>query len=155
MVDLSAFPLLDFFTHPKGALIVAGRKLPISCAHQEAAFHLAERDFGRFVRAVRLSGAFDGGKARASLAEGELRVVLPRVQERRGRDIRIAGGADVIRQYVDAGLVDEFTLSIAPVLLGEGIRLFDGTAVTLEGLAAVEATASPRATHLTYAVARA
>jgi HSP20 family protein len=72
-----------------GTLIVAGRKLPPSCGHHEAAFHLAERDFGRFVRAVRLSGAFDGGKAHASLAEGELRVVLPRIQERRGRDIRI------------------------------------------------------------------
>lgn len=73
----------------QGTLIVAGRKLPTSCKHQKAAFHLAERDFGRFVRAVRLSGAFDGGQARASLAEGELRVVLPRLQERRGRDIRI------------------------------------------------------------------
>ena len=72
-----------------GTLIVAGHKLPASCAHREAAFHLAERDFGRFVRAVRLSGAFDGGQARASLTEGELRVVLPRIQERRGRDIRI------------------------------------------------------------------
>jgi len=71
-----------------------------------------------------------------------------------GRDIRIAGGADLIRQYLDAGLVDEFTLSIAPVLLGEGIRLFDGSVATLEGFAAVEALASPRATHLTYAVAR-
>lgn len=73
----------------QGTLIVAGHKLPASCAHHEAAFHLAERDFGRFVRAVRLSGAFDGGQARASLTEGELRVVLPRIQERRGRDIRI------------------------------------------------------------------
>jgi HSP20 family protein len=73
----------------QGTLIVAGRKLPMSCAHHKAAFHLAERGFGRFVRAVRLSGAFDGGKARASLADGELRVVLPRIQERRGGDIRI------------------------------------------------------------------
>ena len=73
----------------QGTLIVAGRKVPGSCAHSEAAFHLAERGFGRFVRAVRLSGAFDGGQAQASLAEGELRIVLPRIQERRGRDIRI------------------------------------------------------------------
>lgn len=73
----------------QGTLIVAGHKLPASCAHDQAAFHLAERDFGRFVRAVRLSGAFDGGKAQASVTEGELRVVLPRIQERRGRDIRI------------------------------------------------------------------
>jgi HSP20 family protein len=73
----------------QGTLVVAGRKVPRSCAHSEAAFHLAERGFGRFVRAVRLSGAFDGGQAQASLAEGELRIVLPRIQERRGRDIRI------------------------------------------------------------------
>jgi HSP20 family molecular chaperone IbpA len=68
---------------------VAGRKQPASCAHREAAFHLAERGFGRFVRAVRLSGAFDGGSARASLTAGELRIFLPRIDERRGRDIRI------------------------------------------------------------------
>jgi len=74
----------------QGTLIIAGRKLPASCAHREAAFHLAERTFGRFVRAVRLSGAFDAGRARASLAGGELRIVLPRIEERRGRDIRIA-----------------------------------------------------------------
>jgi dihydrofolate reductase len=68
-----------------------------------------------------------------------------------GRDIRIGGGAELIRQYLDASLLDEFTLSIAPVTLGEGIRLFDGIAPHLDGLAAVEVEASPRATHLTYA----
>ena len=73
----------------QGTLVVAGRKVPASCAHREAAFHLAERGFGGFVRAVRLSGAFDAGRAQASLADGELRIVLPRIQERRGRDIRI------------------------------------------------------------------
>jgi HSP20 family protein len=73
----------------QGTLVVAGRKVPASCAHREAAFHLAERGFGRFVRAVRLSGAVDAGRAQASLSDGELRIVLPRIQERRGRDIRI------------------------------------------------------------------
>ena len=73
----------------QGTLIVAGRKLPASCKHREAAFHLAERGFGRFVRAVRLAGAFDGGEARAALTAGELRIFLPRIDERRGRDIRI------------------------------------------------------------------
>jgi dihydrofolate reductase len=41
-----------------------------------------------------------------------------------GRDIRIAGGANVVRQYLNAGLVDEFTLHYAPVLFGQGTRLF-------------------------------
>lgn len=70
-------------------VIVAGRKLPVGCAHREAAFHLAERSFGRFARAIRLGGAFDAGRATATLVRGELRVVLPRIEERRGRDIRI------------------------------------------------------------------
>ena len=73
----------------RSMLIIAGMKLPPPCEHREAAFHLAERSLGRFVRAVRLPGAFDGAAARATLSLGELRVVLPRVAERRGRDIRI------------------------------------------------------------------
>ena len=74
----------------QGTLIVAGRKPPGVCAHAQAAFHLAERSFGRFVRAVRLTGAFDAGKATAKLHAGELHVTLPRIEERRGRDIAIA-----------------------------------------------------------------
>lgn len=73
----------------RGTLIIAGRKLPPGCAHREAAFHLAERAFGHFARIVRLVGAFDAGRAHASLSGGELRVVLPRIDERRGHDIRI------------------------------------------------------------------
>ena len=73
----------------QGTLYVAGRKSPGGCAHAQAAFHLAERSFGRFVRAVRLIGAFDAGKATATLSAGELRVTLPRIEDRRGRDIKI------------------------------------------------------------------
>ncbi len=73
----------------QGTLFVAGRKSAGACVHQQAAFHLAERSFGCFVRAIRLIGAFDAGKATATLSAGELRVTLPRIEERRGRDIRI------------------------------------------------------------------
>jgi HSP20 family protein len=73
----------------RDTIVVAGRKLPGVCVHQEAAFHLAERSFGRFARAVRLTGAFDAGNASATLEGGELRIVLPRVDERRGREIHI------------------------------------------------------------------
>jgi HSP20 family protein len=73
----------------QGTVIIAGRKLPAACAHREATFHLAERSFGRFVRAVRLSGAFDAGRASARLDAGELRIALPRIEERRGREIRL------------------------------------------------------------------
>jgi HSP20 family protein len=73
----------------QGTLVVAGRKLPPPCAHREAAFHLAERSFGRFARAIRLAGAVDAGRAAAVLAGGELTITLPRIEERRGRDIQI------------------------------------------------------------------
>jgi HSP20 family protein len=72
-----------------GTIIVAGRKMPATCAHRDAAFQLAERSFGRFARAIRVTGAFDAGRASATLSNGELRVVLPRIEERRGRDILI------------------------------------------------------------------
>jgi HSP20 family protein len=73
----------------RNTLVIAGQKRPAACGDREAAFHLAERAFGRFARAVRLTGAYDAGAARATLASGELRVVLPRIDERRGREIRI------------------------------------------------------------------
>jgi HSP20 family molecular chaperone IbpA len=71
-------------------LIVMGRKNPSACEHQrEAAFHVAERTFGRFARGVRLTSAFDVGRADARLRAGELRVTLPRIEERRGLERRI------------------------------------------------------------------
>jgi HSP20 family protein len=74
----------------ENTLLVTGRKNPAACAHQhEAAFHVAERTFGRFARGVRLTGAFDVGGAEATLRAGELRVTLPRIEERRGRERRI------------------------------------------------------------------
>jgi HSP20 family protein len=72
-----------------GVIVIGGRKLPPGCETGDAAFHLAERAFGGFARAVRLNGAFDAGRATATLASGELRIVLPRIEERRGRELRI------------------------------------------------------------------
>jgi dihydrofolate reductase len=69
-----------------------------------------------------------------------------------GRDIRLAGGADVVRQYLNAGLVDEFFIALAPVFIGEGVRLFDGVDSGRVSAHIVEAVHSPRVTHLRYAV---
>jgi dihydrofolate reductase len=69
-----------------------------------------------------------------------------------GRDIRIAGGAEVIDQYLRAGLVDEFSLAIAPVMFGGGARLFAD--VGRAGVELVETVASPYVTHARYAVRR-
>jgi HSP20 family protein len=79
----------------ENTLLIMGRKNPPKCADQrDAAFHVVERTFGRFARGVRLTGAFDAGRADATLRAGELRVTLPRIEERRGREHRIPVRAD-------------------------------------------------------------
>jgi HSP20 family protein len=65
-------------------LIVGEKERPDLTKRGPASFHLVERDFGRFARAVRIKSAIDGAKVSARLANGELRVVLPRIAERRG-----------------------------------------------------------------------
>jgi HSP20 family molecular chaperone IbpA len=65
-------------------LIVAGEKAPPPTV-SEPNFHLLERGFGRFARAVRLSGAFEIDQAQATLTAGELTIVLPKRAERRGQ----------------------------------------------------------------------
>ena len=70
-----------------------------------------------------------------------------------GRDVLISGGADVINQYLAAGLVDELELHVVPIFLGGGARLFDGVGpeVELEQVRAVEA---PGVTHVKYRVGK-
>jgi len=66
----------------------------------------------------------------------------------KGRDVRIGGGAQTIRQYLQAGLIDEMHLVISPVLLGGGERLFDGLDLRAQGYHCVEFVASEKATHV-------
>ena len=67
-----------------------------------------------------------------------------------GRDVRIGGGPTVTRAFLAAGLVDELHVAVAPVILGRGVRLWDG----LEGFETGyirEAVSSPSgATHITF-----
>jgi dihydrofolate reductase len=67
------------------------------------------------------------------------------------KDVEIMGGADVIRQALAAGLVDELSISIAPVVLGGGKRLFEGFDRSLD-LEPLRTLQSPFATHITYRV---
>ena len=71
------------------------------------------------------------------------------------KDVRISGGAEVVRQYLNAGLVDELGLALSPILLGDGLRLFDGVDRGKVSFEIVEAVHSNRVTHLRYAVKRA
>jgi dihydrofolate reductase len=69
------------------------------------------------------------------------------------KDVVVMGGADVIRQALRAGHVEELTISIAPVVLGGGKRLFDDfdETVNLQHLSVLQ---SPFATHISYRVVR-
>ena len=68
-------------------------------------------------------------------------------------DVSIGGGADVIRQALAAGKVDELVISTAPVILGAGKRLFEGFDRDMD-LEVVKVYSSPYATHVRYAVAK-
>lgn len=68
------------------------------------------------------------------------------------RDVRIAGGGMTIVEYLNAGLVDEFSLAVSPMVYGAGIRLFEGVDADRVELEPIRAEQSPRVTHLTYAV---
>jgi dihydrofolate reductase len=66
-----------------------------------------------------------------------------------GRDIRIAGGANVIQQFLNAGLVDEFTVHYTPVFFGQGTRLFSGMRNDIRPKIK-QAWPSAEVTHITY-----
>ena len=70
------------------SVLIAGEKAARR-ARGESSFHLVERGYGRFARVVRLGRACDTSKARATLANGELRISIPKIAERRGRAISI------------------------------------------------------------------
>jgi dihydrofolate reductase len=78
---------------------------------------------------------FDAAYAQASETAGD-------------KGVDIAGGASTVRQALNAGVVDELTLDVAPVLLGAGERMFDG--VESFGFEPVEVLHSPLATHIRY-----
>lgn len=83
-----------------------------------------------------------GALGRARAAAGEKNVI-------------VMGGAELLRQYLSAGLLDEFTLTIAPVLLSAGKPLFDGTTPADIGFERFEVVEPPYATHLRYRIAAA
>jgi dihydrofolate reductase len=70
------------------------------------------------------------------------------------RDVRIGGGAETILQYLNAGLVDDFTITLAPVFFGTGVRLFDEVDAERIALTPVGVQPSPMVTHLSYSVRR-
>jgi HSP20 family protein len=71
-----------------GILLVVGEKASVRTSGPRT-FHLVEREFGRFARAVQMSGALDVASARARVRDGELHISVPKRAERRGQTHRI------------------------------------------------------------------
>jgi dihydrofolate reductase len=69
-----------------------------------------------------------------------------------GNNVAIAGGADVVRQYLAAGLLDELYLHIVPIVLGTGERLLENVGDPV--LEPIKVIASPAVTHVKYRVVR-
>jgi dihydrofolate reductase len=93
----------------------------------------------------------EGGTTFYFVTDG-IEEALRRAKESAGdRDIRIGGGANVVNQYLAAGLIDEIETHVVPVLIGSGQRLFDGLGqdFKLEKIRVVE---GDRVTHIKYRV---
>ena len=82
----------------------------------------------------------------------DLKSVLSQAKAVAGeKHVWLIGGANLIQQYLKAGLIDELRLHIVPVLFGKGTRLFEDSGLTVE-LEQIGHTHSPAVTHLNYRV---
>jgi dihydrofolate reductase len=93
----------------------------------------------------------EGGTTFTFVTEGPEAALQQARRAARGKDVALAGGASVARQYLIAGLVDEMEISLVPTLLGSGERLFEGVGDDLHGLELVRTVAAPKVTHIKYA----
>jgi dihydrofolate reductase len=84
-----------------------------------------------------------------------IEAALEQAKEAAGeKDVSLGGGAKVIQQYLATGLLDELDLSVVPVFLGEGERLFENLGPAPPQLELVDVVDGPGATHLRYRPAR-
>jgi dihydrofolate reductase len=99
----------------------------------------------------RQSIVMDGGTVFHFVTEG-IQAALDQAREATGdQDIKIGGGISTVRQYLEAGLIDELHLAISPVLLGRGEALFHGIDLRALGYRVIEITSGELATHVAIA----
>jgi len=95
-----------------------------------------------------------GGTTFTFVADG-IESALSRARAGAGeKDVLIAGGAEVVQQYLRAGLVDEFQIHVVPAFLRDGVRLFDRLGDDAPTLELGRVVDSPTVTHLRYRVVR-
>jgi dihydrofolate reductase len=136
-----------------GAVIVGRRMADLGIVHwgDEPTFHapvfvVTSRPAETIVKA--------GGTSYLFVTDG-IDNALRQAREAAGSaDVLVGGGANVARQYLRAGAVDELRLHLVPLILGGGTRLFDDEAMPSSSLRPIQVVDTPRVTHLTYEVVR-
>ncbi len=91
-----------------------------------------------------------GGTTFYFVTEGPVRALELARKSSGDRDVRIAGGADAIQQYLSLGVVEELEISLAPVLFGGGRRLFENLSDGVPTYRIANVLDGPAATHLRY-----
>lgn len=95
-----------------------------------------------------------GGTTFTFVTDG-IEAALDQAREAAGdRDVVIGGGANVAQQYLRSGLLDELQIHLVPVLLGDGVRLFDDLGPNQPALESAGVVASPTVTHLIFRVVK-
>lgn len=91
-----------------------------------------------------------GGTTFYFVNDGPARALEQARESAGSRDIRISGGADVIQQYLKMGVIDELEIALAPILIGDGKRLFENLHDALPQIRIDKVLNTPDATHLRY-----
>lgn len=90
----------------------------------------------------------EGGTTFHFVTDG-IHAALERAREAAGaQDVKIGGGVSTVRQYLQAGLIDEVHFAISPVLLGQGEAMFEGLDLPALGYRVMESTPTDLATHV-------
>lgn len=96
----------------------------------------------------RASIAMEGGTTFHFVTDGIHAALTCATEAANGRDVRLGGGVATVRQYLQAGLIDEMHFAVSPILLGTGEKLFAGLDLPKLGYQRSEHVPTPNATHV-------
>lgn len=103
---------------------------------------------------VRAPLVMKGGTTFHFVTDGAQAALQRATETANGQDIQLVGGVATIRQYLQAGLIDEMHVAISPILLGSGEHLFAGIDTPKLGYRCSEHVATPNATHIVLTKAK-
>jgi dihydrofolate reductase len=98
--------------------------------------------------------AMKGGTTFVFVTDGIESALEQALRAAGGKDVALGGGANVVQQYLAAGLIDEMEVHVVPLLLGSGARLFDGADSSNVRLEPIRTIEGPGVTHLKYRVVK-